>query len=224
MVTERVINKIKKVLVLSNSPYPEEAKTAMLKAQELMLQHGLSMADVQFETKEDKEVVDQSVYEVNRITWWKQSLSLIIGDNFRCYPYIKRYSNVTKVQFVGLQEDVELAKEVYLYAISVIEYLSVQYIKVHKEEIKINSRRVKNQYILGFLDGLVDRFKKQVESNESFSLILVKDSLVEETYNKINLRKSKKSHITIEDNDHARITGYYDGNNFDANRKMIQNV
>lgn len=223
MALEKVINKIKKVLALSSSPFPDEAQTAILKAQELMLQYGLSMTDIKLDNKENnKNVVDESAYEAKRLLWWKKNLTVIIGDNFRCYPYILK-SVYSRVCFIGLQEDVELAKEVYLYALDVIDYLSVQYAREHKHQAKISPNYLKNEYIMGFLDGLADKFRKQIDSNESFALILVKDALVDAAYAKRNLKKGAKSRIRIEQNENARTQGYNDGNNFDSNRRIIQN-
>lgn len=44
----KIIEKIKKLLALTDSPYADEAEAAMLKAQELLLKHGLSIVNAKF--------------------------------------------------------------------------------------------------------------------------------------------------------------------------------
>lgn len=45
---DKIIDKIRKVLAMTKSNYREEAEAALLKAQQLMALHGLTMSDVEF--------------------------------------------------------------------------------------------------------------------------------------------------------------------------------
>lgn len=222
-VDKNIVEKIKKVLALTQSPYPEEAMAAMLKAQELMAQHGLSMSDVNLEEKKpEKEVTDQSVYETRRMKWWIKQLSSIIGENFRCHPYYIARPNQTRMYFIGLKEDVELVKEVFNYAVIAVDHCAKAYIKKHKTP-GVDGKHLKNDYIIGFLGGLRDKFKEQVAS-KCLSLVLVKDALVIKAVEDKKLCKGAKSKIKVERDDAARQAGYRDGMNFDSDRRMIQNT
>jgi hypothetical protein len=144
--SRKVIDKVKKLLALTDSPYADEAEAAMLKAQELLLKHGLSISDIQINEEPAKEVVDEKVLAGrSKISWWEKILSGIIGDNFRCVAYYRR--NEPNVYFIGLKEDVEVAKEVLSYAVIVIRHLSSQYVKANKVFCQ-NERKLKNDYIL----------------------------------------------------------------------------
>lgn len=212
-----IIEKIKKVLAMTDSPYPEESQAAMLKAQELMLKNGLSISDIEDADKpKQKEVVDEIAYESIRLKWWKKSLSGIIGNNFRCHPYLGYHG----VYFIGIKEDVEIAKNVYLYAVVVIEQLSREYAKANKKP-GVDSRRTKNTYILGFLEGLQDRFTEQVNSS-CLALMLVKDDAVIEVVENKDLRKGRQSTIRMSRDQNAAAVGYRDGKSFNPNKKMIQ--
>lgn len=116
----KIIDKVKKLLALTGSPYADEAEAAMLKAQELLLKHGLTISEV--ETAEKPTVKEVAGEEVStgrkRSAWWEKILAGIIGDNFRCIAYYRRKK--PGFYFLGLKEDVEVAKEVFSYAVIVI--------------------------------------------------------------------------------------------------------
>lgn len=220
---ESVLDKVRKLLAIADkSNYPEEAMSAMLKAQEFMAKHGITTADIEIQKQE--KVVTDGVIEVNRRnTWWKNELVNIIAQNFRCHPYINRvYGKSTSMCLIGLDADVKLAKEVYLYAVEAIKYHSKKYIHEHKE-YGVNTKALKNDYIIGFLNGLKDKFKEQVSKLE-LSLVLVKDPLVEQVVEDKKLKRGRKPQITSSHNEHARISGYKQGKDFNHESKLIENV
>jgi len=73
---EKVVSKIRKLLALAGEGNPEraEAEAAMLKAQEMLLQYGMSTESIQFanEEQEKKEVVHESFEWGNgkQLQWW----------------------------------------------------------------------------------------------------------------------------------------------------------
>lgn len=144
-VDESVLRKIKKALALADSaknPSSEEAQTAMLKAQELMAKYGVSVSDIKDVNTNPANAVKKEVShsavqpESEKNAWWKKSLSLVIADNFRCYAYTTRYgAGYTKISFMGVKEDVELAVEVFNYAVEIIEYQARKYRKDRKKEL-----------------------------------------------------------------------------------------
>lgn len=220
MVDEKVMRLITKTLKLaSNNPSAEEAQTALLKAQELMAKHGIEMSqiDIGGETQNpNKKAVSVYAGKRGKLAWWNVNLANIIAKNFRCYCVNntrKGYNEETNgdcVKLVGLKEDVKLAKELYLYALDVVEYQSKAYIKEKSVSDRSVSNRIQNDYILGFLKGLEDKFKEQVDKNQ-WGLILVKDALVENLYSTLNVSKSKIKTISSFGDGEARSKGYQDG-------------
>ena len=77
------------------------------------------------------------------------------------------------------------------------------------------------KFIIVWLKGLEDKFKKQVESVKEYGLILVKDALVVAEVEKMKLRTGQRSKITANRDEDARKAGYRSGNNFNGNSKMI---
>lgn len=218
---ENVIEKVKKLLAIANkSNYPEEAMSAMLKAQEFMAKHGIESLDLETETQE--KVANDSIIEENkRIIWWKKDLVNIVAENFRCHPYILKYKgHSANVCIIGLEDDVKLAREVYLYAVEAIKYHSKRYADKHKGQFKGDTMALKNDYILGFLTGLKDRFREQVSKME-LSLVLVKDAVVVKAIEEKKLKKGRTHNYNTNHDEHARAAGYRQGKDFDHNTKLI---
>lgn len=220
-----IIRKVRKALALAkDTPSDSESQTAMLLAQKMMAEHSLSMSDIEIASdKPSQKVTNDSVVEAGRIHWWQKTLSTIIADNFRCYAIIYKGMGSSKMVFLGKENDVELAKEVYMFAEAMIKSLSKDYVK--GRGIKGNrayTQAIKNDYITGFLKGLKDKFKEQVEK-EGWGLVLVKDTDLVKHYNELGTKKSRSSssHLRRGDDD-AVNSGYNDGKRFDQNRKHIK--
>jgi hypothetical protein len=219
---EKVINKVRKALALANdNPSDAEAHTAMLLAQQMLAKHGMTMKDVEGEQEDLKKVVEVSVTKPSgRIPWWKKQLIMIIAENFKC----KAFKGGTTLVLFGLEEDVEIAKAVYQYAEDVMDKLAKSYVGKLYRQGK-STEGVRNEYILGFLHGLGEKFKEQVEKN-NWGLIIVTDALVEQHYAEKNLRKASSGGIqpSFSGNAEARQEGYNQGKNFadTSSRKGIE--
>ncbi|AMS01090.1 hypothetical protein AR9_g005 [Bacillus phage AR9] len=193
----KIIDKIKKALALANdAPNDEEAQAAMLAVQRLMVKHNISMKDVELKDNSEKKVVqdDKVIEPTGRISWWKKQLSAIIAKNFKCEALISKYAkNKSSITFLGLEEDVIIAKSVFQYAEKVIDKFAKSYVgKVYRSGK--STVGVRNIFINGFLVGLNEKFEEQKNEN-NWGLVLVKDSLVVQTLEKMNLRKHSSSGI-----------------------------
>lgn len=218
MNNEKIIDKIRKVLAMTKSTYKEEAEAALLKAQELMAQHGLTMSEVELPDKESQmQVVDTCIYEKRKTAWYEKQLGLVIANNFRCHVY----NGIGRgIYFIGLADDVEVAREVFIYALNTMLYLAGEYVKREKERHWYN-RGLKNDYLTGFIAGLNAKFKEQVESN-GYALVLVKDALVVQAVEDKKLRKGRGSQHITGGSHGAWTAGYKDGKSFNEKKKMIR--
>ncbi len=108
----KIIQKIENLLRLaSNNPSEEEAKSAMLKAQELMLKYHIDYP----ETIDDDRVV--TVYYAlgsRRKTEFVLMLSVVVAQNFRS----KTVHHGNRIYFLGFQADALAAKEVFSYVLN----------------------------------------------------------------------------------------------------------
>ncbi|MEN6348731.1 MAG: DUF2786 domain-containing protein [Syntrophomonas sp.] len=203
-----VILKIKKLLAKAQgNPFAEEAQAAILKAQELMAKNDLTTVDInQFVL--EQQVVLVPVTEPARVFWWQKMLASIIAHNFRCYAFFAGRGRAI-IEFLGKKLDVEIAKEVYLFALAHINYFSKLYIK-RQSHVTGSTTGIKNDYIRGFLSGLVKGFEKQVLEN-TWGLVLVKDSAVDEAYNNIDFVKDRTPKILTAQDNAAIREGYIKG-------------
>lgn len=272
------IRKIQAMLnkTTDNGASEAEAQTAMLMAQKLMAKHGLDMSDVEAtdNEKEEKEIVEEFGND-SKITWWHKSLARVIADNFRCYYFLRSGHKVTRIVFMGVKEDAEIAKSIFKFASAQIEYHAKQYRKKRRKEledlhlpkgfkkfdidqvidyaievgvpeyivdailnrydkepmkrkyltveikkslnISINGTAIRNDYIEGFLAGLDQKFKEQVEENkEEWGLVLVKDKDLVEKYEDMSkhFRTAKASRYSSLGDSKAFASGVKQGRQF----------
>jgi hypothetical protein len=212
----KIISKVKKLLALAkDNPNDNEADTAMLMVQELLAKYNISMSDIDSSDDEnEKNVIEESVTKFTRTPWWKKELAVIIAENFKCKTFLSVGQGKTKIVFLGLEMDVIIAKDVFQYAEIVIDRLAKSYVNKIYREGK-STKGVRNEFIWGFLKGLRDKFREQVEKND-WGLILVTDALVEKAFADKNLRKGSNSGIApnFSGDLNARQEGYSEGQKF----------
>jgi len=203
-----VIDKIRKILALAeNNSSLEEAETAALFVQRLLLQHGLSLAEVRDDGNGGKTVEEARPEQVEyrHVPWWVKSLASIISRNFRCEAIIRTHPGGNRsLFFIGLAQDVEVASLTYnriktAYNASLRRFI---------QENRVMDTAEKNDYTEGFLSGLRRKFTEQVEE---YALVLAQDPLVREHIQSMGLRKGRKSAITRTFSRRAWETGHKDG-------------
>ena len=106
MANEKLLEKIKKLFELSkNNPSAEEAKSAALKAQELLVENGLTMAEVEDVDITKNERIDEVRIDLEPKKW-KYTLARIIADNFRVKHF---YCGKDTLIFYGHETDTLVA-------------------------------------------------------------------------------------------------------------------
>ena len=199
----KIIRKIENLLRLaSNNPSKEEARAAMLKAQELMLKYHIDNP----ETAEDEKVASVH-YDLagRRKTEYVLLLSVVVAENFRCKTL--HYAN--NIYFLGFTEDALAAKEVYRY---ILKYGDDAY-----EEYFLHTpatRRADIDWKYGYVVGL----KKAFDSRTGYELMKAVPHKVIETL------ESLKRHPFIPESD-CRVSGldgaFADG--FKNGKESIEN-
>ncbi|MGT2755184.1 DUF2786 domain-containing protein [Streptococcus ovis] len=167
--SEKIIEKVKNLLDLAyDAPNDEEGQTALLMAQKLMVKHNLSLHDVNAQKKNDNigETVGHRAY---RMSWWKEELAAILGENFRCQTIRRRKckEGITQMIFFGYEADAELCTKVYEGAILYLEY---RIKRLFPTVPKSRWLDYKKSYLLGFLQGIGQRFRAQRQASEEFAL------------------------------------------------------
>lgn len=222
---KRIIEKIKSTLNLANAKDDHESHTAMLLAQSMMAKYGIVMDDVIAQDGEavhkSKEIMEMYATKPQKLQWWQKQLSLVVADNFRCYTFYRSIRGMSRIVFVGLKEDTQIAREVLLYAQDSINYLSVAYLNKRGVEGLTERTKVRNDYITGFIVGLKEKFLEQVENNE-WGLILVKDDDVVEYFEKIETVKGASSSAMTGGDSEAIMAGHSDGKRMDHKTRSLK--
>jgi len=223
---EKAIDKIKKLLALSNSPNENEAAAALAKAMEICAQHDLNIGDVeaipQGETIEHKDICAMR----QKTPAWECSLSNGLARLFGCRVlmtgYIEFRTKVSKLQFIGYTSDVEICTYVY-------EYLKRQVSRMTTEHIKtkiFRKRTTKEHYRECYLHGIVlavlskarQVYEKQHSDYQTPGLIVSRGALIDKYLNDRGGKDYNIKHSTKRKD--AMAAGWMDGRSVNLHRGM----
>lgn len=203
----KIIDKIQNLLELSyDAPDDEEGQTALLMAQKLMVKHNLSMSDLAA-AKPQNNIGETLGTREYRLPWWQEKLAAILGPNFRCRTIRRRYrkEGVTQMIFFGYHSDAELCSKVYEGAIL---YLKHRLKRLLLTVPRAYWKNYKKSYLLGFLEGIDQRFKEQSQSSEEFSLMVqVPAEVLEEQRRRMGSLKSRTINVEVDVDFEAYIVG-----------------
>ena len=157
MTNEKIIQTIRKVLELSkNNPSEEEAKSAALKAQELLAKYHIDMKeveDIDIDSIESIEEVHVSIPAKK----WKYRLAQIIADNFRCKHF---YIGKGTLVFYGHKTDADIASETFKYLFNIGNRLAGREVDRVFGETG-TSANVYNSFVAGFCKGIEEGLSQQ---------------------------------------------------------------
>lgn len=215
----KIVDKIKRLFRLSASPNENEAVQAATKAQQLLLQHNLSMSDIY---KEDGgETVEYEVEIFLNIPMWKRSLTFGVATSNLCVPIVKKEKDGDgrfrkRVLFVGRQENVVVAGLLYVYLKNEVDRLS----KLTKD----TSLTYRTSFKLGCAKRVSQRLAENYQNNKKYGIktspsenvsALVVSDLYQKNADEIqlylekeNIKKGRKIASKIQSNVAA---AYYEG-------------
>ncbi len=201
--TDNIEEKIKKLLALSQSSNPNEARAALLKAQDLMLKHNLS---INYES-DKPEIITESV--TMKHTKHHIRMAAIIAGNFRT----KTWYGFDYISFIGYKDDVTASKSCLEYLISESATCFSKYMYEHEADFqtayKSYANYVHRQWMNGFVSGIQDAFEER-KNNPEYELMLITPSDVLKEYEKMNLQNSTLRASEIH-NKEAFEAGYEEG-------------
>lgn len=212
-------DKIKKLLALATSPNENEAKSALLKAKKLMMDHKISEAEVQ--GMDEQELIHLQCDDIRWTTdsgeIWITNLTDLIADNHLCScSWLTHKGTRTHILRIhGLGTDVDLCKSVIEYAVGFV-----------RSRIKIEQRRrvtsdpkaVAASYARGFILGMELIYDEQKDEHPEWALVVSKPQEVDE-YMKSLGKKSVRTKQT-EFDPMAYMVGQNDGRQFNAQRVL----
>ena len=218
-VSEKIIERIKKLLSLAQSNNENEALSSLSKARELMAKYKIEMAEVKNKEEQKEEVINGKVEEFTHDgrSIWKSLIVKIVADNFGCYCYIDEDK---KFVILGKETDVSICKGMITFAIKIVEKEGNKLANSYKK-MGYSTRGLKKEYGIGFARGLEKKFEEQNQqqdnTNAGYQLMVVKDKEVENAYNKLSLRTAKSQTKRYNNQSEAYSRGYAEGKRFSAN-------
>lgn len=212
----KIIERIQKLLALSESSNEHEAKIAMLKAQELLIKHKLSLKEI--EDHKDINVIENRTNVTFTKAKWKGQLADVIAENFGCYCFFRTHKT-HEIVFIGRDEDVTVCIIVLEYAIDCINSV-VKKLRYEYSKDGYSTKGLENDYALGFIEGLNKAFEKQKETNQEWGLILVKDQAVIDKYNNIEFERTINIYTKFQGFGDVYYQGVEDGSHFSISDRI----
>lgn len=207
--TEKMMEKIKNLLDLANNnPNENEAIAAALKAQKLMAQYNIELAQLEDIGSQSREIVKEVYRNTGKheMKKWKYSLASIVAKNFRCKNYFLGRQDVI---FYGYKEDAKIAVQVFTYLYEIGNKLAL---KKYYEEKKLghSTKGVMNTYLIGFKDGIQSDLEKQCTALMIVIPQEVKDGFTEMSKNFSTMKNTIK---TLGHDNSIYNDGFTDGKN-----------
>jgi len=218
---EDTILKIQRLLALSKSTNENEAHNAIMMAQRLLIKHKLSMKDVEQYKLQDIRVSENRTGIKFRGKSWKSNLAKVIANNFGCY-YFCITGRTHEICFYGKDEDVMICNIMLEFAIKCVNLDGDKLIKRLKQDMRRRHfEGIKNDYALGFVNGLDERLKQQIKANKEWGLVLLKEQIVIDMYDDFS---SEFRNVQLSTNFNKSMLAYkqgkVDGNKFDISNKI----
>lgn len=178
---EKLVTRIQKLLALASSnPSAAEAEVALLQARKLMAEHDVTEADV---TEAQDKVDEQTLMESGRMNDLKVAVLNAIANAHRCTLLRSRLSATgeTRVKIVGFERDRAVVVALNDWAWRSVSAEADRFVKTQREATK--ARRgydmtrsdmltVRRSFVLGFANGLSSAYKRQVDANPQWALVL----------------------------------------------------
>lgn len=154
---ESIIERVKKLLSLSQSSNVNEAAAAAAAANRLIDKFRLSQSDL---INNDDQIVEDNeyIYETKKVTQWKLSLISVLSKHYGVVYYnsalIKNNRKHSRFILVGLKSDIEITKYMYTWLFCECQRLS-----------NMNAKGRGKVFVSSYCDGFVVGINQQLSSS-----------------------------------------------------------
>lgn len=223
-------SKLKKILAMIDGATSEgEARAASLALQRLLAANNMTMDDI--DLTEDAPEVNEFAEELGkRVPEWVKVLAYVIAKNYRCRYYMqtnrgtydywtgRRRVTGSRFVFVGESQDATVAAGCFRATKHAIENCFKKFCDSRFEQdgtIIGRCTGVKNSYCLGFIQGLQNSYREQLEQDETMALaIVVPESVTRYMNDELKLKKMRPHSITVSSDTSIEDAGRQDGYGF----------
>lgn len=190
MVTESILSKIKALLnmTVEKGCTTEEASTAMEKVQTLLLQHNLSIRDINTGEQKDEQVgkIGMVTKQADRYLW-KIALLNVISKNMMCS--VIRNSHKREVYLFGTRENVSIVSEMHEWIAIQLEQMSLKDFNVYKRQGGyVNGKSWKTSYFNAAISEINKRLSKPYENfsqTTGCAVVLYNDKALSEAVKRV---------------------------------------
>lgn len=232
MIDQKIIDKLQKLLALSASDNENEATLAMKKAEELMREHNLSVADVAIDgsgAHVGSAEVDGST-KTSQV--WELDLGSSIARTFNGRAIRKRNSNGWSFTFVAGKTDLTIIVDLFERLRSTIKRMSDAYVRSAKEFTSVHGKTLHNSYRLGIVRTIHERLvclKQNTAPTDNRNacgmtgteLMVIKDKAVDQRVSRLFPRvKTIPSRVNSSVDGNAYQQGRTDGNHVSLHRSV----
>lgn len=220
---DNAIDKIAKLLALAESPNENEAKAALLKARELMVEHKLRPEQIAPQKAGNIIKREVGITCTKMTNTWAVRLSAIIAKHYCCGAYRNHRHREKKITigFVGLDEDFQVCEKIFKYAFDCVvarcEEIKVEF---RRDWAASDIRKMCNAYGEGFCSGLSAAFLEQCQAHQEWGLVMVTPQAVKD---KMADMGAPSRYGTIKVDAHGTYfanKGYEDGKKFDPSHRL----
>ena len=184
----RLVGKIKKLLALAgNNSNQEEAKQALLKAQQLMAENNI---DVSFDNTDEPVAYSMELAVTKMNKAFRLSLAGIIASNFRCRAFILGNKENTPIGFFGHEQDAKICKEAFEFAYNTAKRNGDLEYKRCKNA-GLETRNVFNSYVTGYIQGIQMALAAQCTA----LMVIVPKDVITEADNRFHGKPSNRSMV-----------------------------
>lgn len=201
--TQRVLDRVRKLMKLGQSPNPHEAQAAVAAANRLLLRHNVDLADA-----------EQGAKRAAGHTWrWlgrprgrvgldHRLISSILNEHFFVSCVWVRTSrpaddrDVRVLEVMGSPHNLDLAEYVHAYLHRTLDDLWARYRAARAAGSRRGGNALRNEYRVGVLMGFRDHLREvQVSAREEEGLVWLGDPALEEfvSYRYPRLRTMRRS-------------------------------
>jgi hypothetical protein len=123
---EKLLDRIKRLLRLAESPNVHEATVAAARAQELMARHRIEAAALDAGADDDGivDMRDAPLEASKRLRPWKTQLGSVVARTNGCRVYVLESAGMRQMVLVGRVEDAELVRALYTELVTRVECLT----------------------------------------------------------------------------------------------------
>ena len=211
---ESIIDKIRKLMALSEDKDDDEAQAAILLAQRLIAKYNIEQDVVERDTSHRVTLYEADLdYAFN---WYRLKLLSVICNNFKTYCSVNHYGpRLRRLSIVGERVDVELAQNVFMYALAALEKCAKAFTELPDVKRKWKRKKeMKEQYISGFIVGLHVKLETQKRASEEMALALtIHPAITEQVKDRFD-ENSDRYGPEIKRNTGSFVSGFIDGQQF----------